>query len=84
MENQVDKFYEALIKLDISYNEETGRLSKPIVFVVYDTRRKIQAKRLFIFKDYFLIFREEENDTRKIQFKNVKGYQYVDKSDIIT
>ncbi|MYL22061.1 hypothetical protein GLW04_19485 [Halobacillus litoralis] len=80
----VTKFYQALNKLDIKYDEETGRLSKPIVFVVYDSSRKIQAKRLFILKNYFLILREEENDTRKIQFKHIKGFQYVDKSEIIT
>ncbi|MYL43976.1 hypothetical protein [Virgibacillus salexigens] len=79
----VKKYYEALKKFNISYDEETGRLSKPITIVVYESRRKIQAKRLLVFKDYFLIIQDEENDTRKIQFKNVKGFQYVDKSDII-
>ncbi|ELK44199.1 hypothetical protein QRD89_18510 [Halobacillus sp. ACCC02827] len=78
----VTKFYQALNKLDIKYDEETGRLSKPINFVVYDAHRKVSAKRLFIFKNYFLILREEENDTRKIQFKHIKGFQYADKGDI--
>lgn len=80
--DMVTKFYQALNKFDIRYDDETGRLSKPIWFVVYDTRRKIQANRLFVFKNYFLIFKDEENDTRKIQFKHIKGFQYVDKSDM--
>ena len=80
--DMVTKFYQALNKLDIKYDEETGRLSKPISFVIYDSQRRVEAKRLFVLNNYFLILKEEENDTRKIQFKHVKGFQYVDKSDI--
>lgn len=74
MNQVVPKFYEALETLKIKYDEETGRLSKPIVFIIYETNRKIKAERVLIFKDYFLIIFDDINDTRKIHFKHVRGY----------
>lgn len=71
----IQKFHDALEEMKIAYDKETGRLSDAIYFVVYEARRKIEAKRVFVFKDYFLIIEEDKNDTRKVHFKNVKGFQ---------
>lgn len=75
MKQVIPKFYEALERYNITYDKETGRLSNPIVIVIYKTNRKIQANRLLIFKDYFLVIRDDINDTRKIHFKHVQGYR---------
>lgn len=75
MKQVIQKFHDALDRYNITYDKETGRLSNPIEIVIYKTNRKIQAERLLIFKDYFLVILDEESDTRKIHFKHVQGYQ---------
>jgi len=78
MDNVIPKFYEALEKMNIDYDEETGKLSKSIIFIIYDTYRKVSVDRVLIFKDYFLIIEDAKRDTRKINFKNIRGYKAPD------
>lgn len=74
----IQKFYEALDTLGIDYNEETGRLSSPIEFIIYKAHRRLEAKRVLIFKTFFLIIDEDKSDTRKLNFQNVHGFKSPD------
>lgn len=75
MEKVVPKFYEALKQMNIDYDAETGRLSNSIIFIIYNTYRKINVDRVLIFKDYFLVIDDAKEDTRKINFQNIRGYK---------
>lgn len=78
-----ERFYNALNKLDISYDEETGKLSKTITILAYESNRKIKADKIKIYRDHFSIEKKEEDTTRKIYFKNVNGFKYEEISELV-
>lgn len=74
-EEALDKFYRALEKFHLTHDPETGRLSEPMIIVAYDRRKRVEVSRIMIFKKYFLIIRDEEWDTQRMMYENVKGFR---------
>lgn len=71
----LDKFQRALEKFHVTHDPETGRLSEPIILIAYDGRKHIEISRVMIFKKYFLIIRDDEWDTKRMMYENVKGFR---------
>lgn len=69
------RFLEAVEQLGVTYNQETGRLSEEINFVVYENRTNLPVERVFIFPEQFLILREDS--FRAVKFKNIKGFKLI-------
>lgn len=80
MEKAVEKFNRALDTLNIQYDQETGRLSEPIIMIAYDSKRRILIERVFIFKKFFLIFEDAENDVKKIFHDKVQAFRSYSKT----
>ena len=74
-EEMIEKFYNSLKNLGVTYNEDTGWLSEMINFVIYKNRTFLPAKRVFIVGEQFVIF--EEDSVRKIKFDNVVGFNLI-------
>ncbi|KMY52551.1 hypothetical protein AC623_20665 [Bacillus sp. FJAT-27231] len=74
-----ERFFQALEKFGVDYNEETGRLSKPIIFVVYSRGSRWEVERVFLFEDHFLIF-EGDKGAKKISFDKVKEFKLLQKA----
>lgn len=72
------KFYEALKKMGITHDPETGRLSKTLIIVVYRDSRKIKTNRVFSFKDHFLLIDDQADDSKRISYKSVQGFMGTD------
>lgn len=75
MEKAVEKFNRALQILNIKHNKETGRLSEPMIMIAYDANRKITIERVFIFKKFFLVIKDQENDVKKIFHDKVQSFR---------
>lgn len=75
MKIAVNKFHRALDVLQIKHDEETGRLSEPLVMIAYEARRKIIIERVLILKNFFLIINDQDNDVRKIYYDKVQGFR---------
>lgn len=71
-----ERFLEALEKFGVDYNQETGWLSKPITFVVYDRGSNWLVERVFLFENHFLVF-EGTTNSKKISFDKVKQFKSV-------
>ncbi|MEK4306896.1 hypothetical protein [Oceanobacillus sp. FSL K6-0251] len=74
----IPKFYESLERYSISYDEKTGELSDTLIFIVFESHRKLPVDRVLIFKDYFLFIDDEKKESRKVFFKQIKGYKKPD------
>lgn len=61
----IPKFYESLERYSISYDEKTGELSDTLIFIVFESHRKLPVDRVLIFKDYFLFIDDEKKKAEK-------------------
>jgi hypothetical protein len=74
------KFNAALKEFGISHDPKTGELSEPLVLIAYDSRRRLVIHRMMIFREYFLIIRDDKWDTMRIMYKHVRGFQTYSKT----
>lgn len=72
------KFEEALKKMNITHDQETGRLSKTLVIVVYKDSRKIKTNRVFPLKDHFVLIDDAAGDSKRLYYSSVHGFKSPD------
>lgn len=69
------KFKEALDKLGVTYNEDSGWLSECINVVVYKNRTFLPAERVFVIGDQLLILKKDS--FRSVNSKNIVGFNLI-------